>query len=85
MIDVIANRPHHRQWLACWVRKSPIFDRRFHNGAFAVSAPHRNDTDRSFCQTRRHELGFCGGEVDAELTHGLDHLRMDAFRRPRPG
>jgi hypothetical protein len=67
---------------AGWIRKAPILDRDADHRAFAFRAAHGDDSVCTGGQLGRHQPGLRVGEVDSDLTHRLDHLRVDLGRRP---
>ena len=82
-VDVISNRAHCRERLTSRVRKSPIFNGGANDGALAVRAAHCDDPGGAVGQVGGHQPRFCG-QVDSDLAHRLDNLRMNASRWPRP-
>jgi hypothetical protein len=79
--DLVSDQADLLEWLPGGIRELPVqvlpagYDRAL------IAAPHRDDQVSLLGQLTGEELWPSVAQVEAELVHGLDHLRVNAFGR----
>ena len=79
ILYLIAYRPDFRGRQTLWIAKRPIITSQTWNIRAFISASHRDEKLRLLRQLFRKLLRPCMAQVDADLLHYSQHLRMNAF------
>src|SRR5437764_14901945 len=84
-VDLVASRADFIDWSACGVWEVPVDVALFEDVGALVAAAHRHDDVGLLGELAGEQLGPAVGEIDVELAHQLDHLRVDSVSRGGSG